>query len=48
MTAEWQVHSIEFEIKNTFTEETTLRFGLPRDVKGTFDLTDTRLKADAK
>lgn len=45
LTAEWQEHSIEFEIKNTFTEETTLRFSLPRDVKGTFDLTDTRLKA---
>jgi len=42
---QWQEHTIEFEVKTTFKEETTLRFSLPRDVKGTFDLADTRLKA---
>jgi hypothetical protein len=41
---QWQEHIVEFEIKNTFQDETTLRFSLPHDVKGTFDLADTRLK----
>jgi len=45
LTDQWQEHSIEFEINTKFTDETTLRFRLPSDVKGTFDLTDTRLKA---
>ena len=44
LTEQWQEHSIEFEIKTTFKDETTLRFRLPRDAKGTFDLADTRLK----
>ena len=44
LTEQWQEHSIEFEIKTTFKDETTLRFSLPRDVKGTFDLADPRLK----
>jgi hypothetical protein len=47
LTKEWQEYNIEFEIKTIFKDETTLRFSLPRDVNGTFDLTDTRLK-DAK
>ena len=41
---DWQEHSIEFKIKTTFKDETSLRFRLPRDAKGTFDLTDTRLR----
>lgn len=41
----WQEHTIEFEIKAAFKDETTLRFSLPRDVNGTFDLADTRLKS---
>jgi hypothetical protein len=41
----WQEHAIEFEINTKFTDKTTLRFRLPGNVKGTFDLTDTRLKA---
>jgi hypothetical protein len=45
LTAEWQEHTIEFEIKTKFQDETTLRFRLPRETKGTFDLADTRLKA---
>ncbi len=44
LTEQWQEHSIEFEINTTFKDETILRFRLPRDVKGTFDLADTRLK----
>ncbi|CAN5883213.1 hypothetical protein BH11VER1_BH11VER1_05490 [soil metagenome] len=44
LTDQWQEHIVEFEIKSTFKDETTLRFNLPKDVKGTFDLADTRLK----
>jgi hypothetical protein len=44
LTKQWQEHIVEFEIKNSFQDETTLRFSLPHDVKGTFDLADTRLK----
>jgi hypothetical protein len=44
LTEQWQEHSIEFEIKATFKDGTTLRFNLPPAVKGTFDLTDTRFK----
>ena len=44
LTAEWREHIVEFEIKDTFKDETTLRFNLPPDVKGTFELADTRLK----
>jgi hypothetical protein len=44
LTDQWQEHSLEFEISTKFKEQTFLRFRLPREVKGTFDLTDTRLK----
>jgi len=44
LTEEWQEHTIGFEIKTKFQNETTLRFRLPRGTKGTFDLADTRLK----
>jgi hypothetical protein len=44
LTQDWKEHRVEFEIKTTFNEETTLRFGLPQDIRGTFDLTETRLK----
>jgi hypothetical protein len=44
LTGQWQEHSIEFEIKTPFKDKTTLRFRLPRDAKGTFDLANTRLK----
>lgn len=44
LSEEWQEHVVEFEIKNTFKDETTLRFNLPKDVKGTFDLADPRLR----
>jgi len=44
LTDQWQEHSIEFEISAPFKDQVFLRFRLPREVKGTFDLTDTRLK----
>jgi hypothetical protein len=39
----WKEHRVELEIKTAFKDETTLRFRLPRDAHGTFDLADTRL-----
>jgi len=44
LTDQWQEHSLEFEISTPFKDQTFLRFRLPREVKGTFDLTDIRLK----
>ena len=44
LTGQWRQHSIEFEIKTTFQDGTTLRFALPRDAKGAFDLANPRLK----
>ncbi len=44
LTEQWQEHTIEFEVKTTFKDETTLRFSLPHAAKGTFDLANTRLK----
>jgi hypothetical protein len=44
LTEVWQEHSITFEIKSDFTESTTLRFNLPREAKGIFDIAETRLK----
>ena len=43
LTDQWQEHSLEFEISTPFKDQAFLRFRLPREVKGTFDLTDTRL-----
>ncbi|MCB1209322.1 MAG: DUF4832 domain-containing protein [Verrucomicrobiales bacterium] len=43
LTAEWREHLVEFEIKTAFKDETSLRFQLPKNVKGEFDLTDPRL-----
>lgn len=42
LTDEWHEHIVQFEIRNTFKEDTTLRFSLPREITGTFDLTDPR------
>jgi hypothetical protein len=44
LTAQWQEHTIEFEIKTKFQDETTLRFSLPHAAKGAFELANTRLK----
>lgn len=44
LTREWREHIVEIEIKTEFKDETTLRFRLPRDLKGTFDLGDPRMK----
>jgi hypothetical protein len=43
LTEAWKEHRIEFEIKNDFKDATILRFNLPRDTKGSFDLAETRL-----
>jgi hypothetical protein len=45
LTEEWKEHTIHFEIKSEFKDETTLRFSLPRNAKGNFDLAAPRLKA---
>jgi len=37
-------HEFGLSRAGTLKAKTALRFGLPRDVKGTFDLTDNRLK----
>jgi hypothetical protein len=44
LTQEWKEHTVEFGITTTFKDETTLRFTLPRNARGHFDLTGTRLK----
>ena len=44
LTAEWQEHSLEFEISTPFKDQAFLRFRLPRGAKGTFDLTEVRMK----
>jgi hypothetical protein len=41
---QWQEHRVEFEIRTTYEDQTFLRFRLPRDIKGTFELADTLLK----
>ncbi len=44
LTSEWREHIVDFEINDSFKDETRLRFVLPRDVAGEFDLTDVRLR----
>jgi hypothetical protein len=44
LTEQWQEHSLVFEVKTTTRDVTTLRFRMPRDTKGTFDLANPRLK----
>ncbi|MDI1249000.1 MAG: hypothetical protein PSV13_09075 [Lacunisphaera sp.] len=44
LTDQWQEHSLEFEISTPFQDQTFLRFRLPREGKGTFDLTAARRK----
>jgi hypothetical protein len=44
LTAEWREHVVAFEVEAPFREETRLRFVLPRNATGAFDLTDTRLR----
>ena len=44
IAAEWQEHVGEFEIKDTFKDETTLRFKLSNNAKGQLGLTDTHLR----
>ncbi len=44
LSSEWLEHVVEFEIKNPFKDETRLRFVLPQDASGEFDLTDLHLR----
>jgi hypothetical protein len=44
LTAQWQEHSIDFEIRTASPDGSTLRFRLPGNVKGSFDLANPRLK----
>jgi hypothetical protein len=44
LTSMWKDHRIDFEIKSDFKDSTTLRFNLPRDEMGSFDLLEPRLK----
>ncbi len=44
LTNQWHEHTVDFEIKNTFKDQTTLRFRMPSNVEGSFELTDVRLK----
>jgi len=44
LTEQWQEHTVLFEIKATCKDETTLRFRLPSNTKGFFDLSHARLK----
>lgn len=43
LTKQWAEHRVEFEIKTEFKDSTTLRFNLPGDARGTFDLSQPRL-----
>jgi hypothetical protein len=44
LTAQWREHSFEFEIHARFKDQTFLRFRLPHDGSGSFDLANPRLK----
>ena len=44
LSPEWREHVVEFEIKSPLKDESSLRFILPKDTTGEFDLTDTRLR----
>ncbi len=44
LTAQWQEHTLEFEIKAAFKGAASLRFHLPRTIEGAFDLANTRLR----
>jgi hypothetical protein len=44
LSPEWQEHVVEFVIESPTKDETGLRFILPKDASGKFDLTDPRLR----
>jgi hypothetical protein len=44
LNEQWRELSLVFEVKSTTLDVTTLRFRLPRNGKGTFDLANIRLK----
>jgi hypothetical protein len=43
LTKDWEKHRVEFEITNEFKDHTTLRFNLPKDMSGCFDLGEPSL-----
>jgi Domain of unknown function (DUF4832) len=43
LSSAWKEHQVDFEIKTEFKEFTVLRFNLPKDEKGTFDLLSPQL-----
>lgn len=43
LTDQWLEHRLEFEISTPLKDQTFLRFRLPREVKGTFDLANPEL-----
>ncbi len=45
LSSEWQEHFVDFEIETLTKDVTCLRLVLPKDATGSFDLTDTRLRA---
>lgn len=44
LTPEWRDYAVELEIKKPFKDGTRLRFLLPRDATGTFELRDFHLR----
>lgn len=44
LSPEWQEHVVEFALETSTADETTLRFILPKDAAGKFELIDTRLR----
>jgi hypothetical protein len=48
LTEQWRELNLSFEVKSTTLDVTTLRFRLPRNVNGAFDLANTRLKTIPK
>lgn len=44
LVKQWSEHTVDFEIKTTFKDQTMLRFRLPSDIKGVIDFSDIQLK----
>lgn len=44
LTSEWKLHQIEFEIKESFKNQSRLRISLPQEIKGECSITDYHLK----
>jgi hypothetical protein len=44
LSSDWREHVVEFALTNPFKDETRLRFKLPPEAAGTFELTDFHLR----